>query len=290
MNTNLTLTVANPVLDFFTFLRRPDADRLSASLKQKLLILAVILALETLLSFLANVLSASVEAFILTEAEHVMQEDSEMLLFMAVTGIFIVPVVEEVAFRLWLIPNPLFFFISFTLTTIQLGPLVPFPFANLLREAGLADAILSVRVALYLTIGAAIALFFWLHDRRGQRYADFFRRYVAVYYYVAAIAFGFAHLANYSFNVEPWWYAPLLILPQLIGGFVYGYVCIRLGFWYAVSAHLLTNLLWTLGDGMNALFGEMGGVVWLAILVLGSLTVMVMAFRKNLVSVEKTLP
>lgn len=55
------VTSFNPVHDFFAFLRRPDAERVSASLRNKLLVLAVILALDILLGFAANILSSSIE-------------------------------------------------------------------------------------------------------------------------------------------------------------------------------------------------------------------------------------
>ncbi len=279
--------VFNPILDFFAFLRRPNSESFSASLKQKLLVMAVIVALDILIGILLTLVTAPIESLLSVQAQPV-EEAAQAGFLLALGGIFIVPLIEEVPFRLWLAPNLLFFFISFALISTQYAPL---PFASQLREVGLADdALVLVRIAFYLIIGAIITLFFYLRQRGGKPYADFFRRYVAVYYYVAAIVFGFVHLSNYNYNVEPWWYAPVLILPQLIGGFVFGYIRIRLGFWYAVLAHMATNLLWTLGDGMNALFGEMGGVVWLAALTLSSLTVVVMTFRKNLVLIEKPLP
>lgn len=288
MNANQTQTISNPILDFFAFLRRPNAETISAPLKQKLLVMAVIVALDILIGILVTLVTAPIEALISVQAQHAGEAVAQLGFMLALAGIFVAPLIEEVPFRLWLAPNPLFFFISFALITTQYAPL---PFTGRLREVGLADDFLVlVRIAFYLIIGAVITLFFYLRQRDGKPYADFFRRYVAVYYYVAAIVFGFVHLSNYNYNVEPWWYAPVLILPQLIGGFVFGYIRIRLGFWYAVLAHMATNLLWTLGDGMNALFGETGGVVWLAILFVSSLAVVVMTFRKNLVSVEKALP
>lgn len=170
--------------------------------------------------------------------------------------------------------------------TLQFAPV---PFAGLLIASGLTEAAPALKIIFYLTIGVAITLFFWLRDRQGHRYADFFRRYVAVYYYVSALLFGFIHLTNYT-TLSAWWYAPFLILPQLIGGFLFGYARIRLGFWYAVLAHTLGNLLFTLGDGMNTLFGAAGGVIWLAILVLSSAALVVMVFKKHLIALKAPLP
>lgn len=54
-------------------------------------------------------------------------------------------------------------------------------------------------------------------------------------------------------------------------------------------AHMLANLLFILGDGMNALFGTAGGVIWLVILLVSSAGVMVMVFKKNPIVIETTL-
>lgn len=282
-----TVSSFNPVRDFFAFLRRPDANGISTSLKNKLLILAVILALDILLGFGANLLATSIETLIPMENEHVIDEaEEEMIRFMQTVGILVIPFLEELGFRLWLAPNPFFFFISFSLVTVQFAPA---PFADLLIASGLKEAAPAAKIGFYLALGAVITLFFWLRDRQGHRYADFFRRHVAVYYYISALVFGFVHLTNYS-SLSAWWYAPILILPQLIAGFVFGYTRIRLGFWYAVLAHTLANLLFTLGDGMNALFGEVGGLVWMAILILSSAAVLTMTFKNNPIALEQPLP
>lgn len=280
------VTSFNPARDFFAFVRRPDASGISASLKNKMLILAVILALDILLGFGANLIGTSIETLIPMENEHVRGEDEEMIRFMQTMGVLVIPFLEELGFRLWLAPNPFFLFISFSLVTIQFAPA---PFAGLLTASGLTEAAPAVKLGFYLALGALITLFFWVRDRQGHRYADFFRRHVAAYYYISAVVFGFVHLTNYS-SVSAWWFAPILILPQLIGGFLFGYARIRLGFWYAVLAHTLTNLLYTLGDGMNALFGEAGGAVWLLILLGSSAAVLMMAFKKNPIALEQPLP
>lgn len=283
MNTPSPNTIANPIRDFFAFVRRPDAAHLVAARKAKLRIILSLLGLSILLSFASNLVSTSIETFIPIEAEHIIGEDEELSWFMAIAGISIVPLLEEVTFRLWLAPNLLFFFISFSLVTIQFAPM---PFIDLLRATSLEALTPVAQIGFYLALSGVIVLWFWWRDRRGQRYADFFHRYVAVYYYVSAIVFGLIHLTNYT-AVGAWWFAPLLVLPQLIGGFIFGYVRIRLGFWYAVLMHMAHNLLFTLGDAMNMLFGPLGGVVWLAVLVLSSLAIVVVTFKQGLVLGEK---
>ncbi|MFN3308847.1 MAG: hypothetical protein ACK44E_06510, partial [Anaerolineales bacterium] len=171
--------VFNPILDIFAFLRRPNAETLSAPLKQKLLVVAIIVAMDILIGILLTLVATPLEALVSVQTQYA-EEAAETSLMVALGGIFIAPLIEEVPFRLWLAPNLLFFFISFALITSQYAPL---PFAGQLREAGLTDdTLVLMRIALYLVIGAVITLFFWLRERSGKPYADFFRRHVAAYY------------------------------------------------------------------------------------------------------------
>lgn len=100
-----------------------------------------------------------------------------------------------------------------------------------------------------------------------------FKRRVGWYYYLGALFFALAHLGNYA-QQPPWWAVIFLIFPQLISGLAFGYLRIRLGFWYGVLEHRLTNLLFTLGDIMNFWLGEPGGVAWFIILIILPLSVL----------------
>ncbi|UMB52626.1 CPBP family intramembrane metalloprotease [Lutibacter sp. A64] len=63
-------------------------------------------------------------------------------------------------------------------------------------------------------------------------------------FYLAAILFALTHLTNYS-NTNTLFYilAPLIILPQLIGGLTLGYIRLKLGFFWGVLMHGLYNLI-----------------------------------------------
>ncbi|MCS6906768.1 MAG: CPBP family glutamic-type intramembrane protease [Anaerolineales bacterium] len=281
-------TSSNAVLDFFSFLRRPSAERIVASLRSKLGVVGIIIALDILFGFVGNLLSSALEGLVGLQPEHVTETEleSELMFFMRTIGILVIPFIEEVGFRLWLAPNLLFLFISFAVVTIQFAPV---PFASLLKNAGLEAIAPGVKIGFYLLLGAAIVLFFWLRERKGHRYADFFNRHVGFYFYLSVIAFGLVHLTNYT-DAGPWWYGPILVLPQLVGGLAFGYLRIRLGFWYAVLAHMLANLIYTLGDGMNALFGEVGGVVWLALMLITAGVAVGLTLRRKPTSPQRISP
>ncbi len=67
--------------------------------------------------------------------------------------------------------------------------------------------------------------------------------------WAGSASFGLMHLANYDptgFDVRFVWMLPLLVAPQLIAGFIYSYIRVRLGFVFALLAHGLDNLVLTL--------------------------------------------
>jgi membrane protease YdiL (CAAX protease family) len=255
-------SLSHPLLDFWNFLRRPVAERMSAGIGQKLTLVVLIVALDILLSLATSPLDFLIEAGGYTIESVQTEFDPLMALF---GGVLVAPVSEEIYFRLGLAPNLLFLFISLVLSTVLYAP-------------KLFDGIFSV--VFYLALSLGICIFFWIRERRGRRYADFFNRYVGWYYYLGALFFALAHLGNYA-QQPPLWAMILLVLPQLIGGLTYGYLRIRLGFWYGMLGHILTNLLFTFGDLMNFWFGEPGGIAWFIVLILVPLAVMIMPFLVN---------
>jgi len=270
-------SASHPLLDFWNFLRRPLAERMSAGIGQKLTLVVLIVALDILLSLATTPLDLLIEAGGYTIESVQTEFDPLMALF---GGVLVAPVSEEIFFRLGLAPNLLFLFISLVLSTVLYAPKL---FAGIFNDESLY---IGANLLFYLALSTGICLFFWVRERRGQRYADFFNRYVGWYYYLGALFFALAHLGNYA-QQPPLWAVLLLVLPQLIGGLAYGYLRIRLGFWYGVLGHVLTNLLFTFGDLMNFWFGEAGGVIWFIVLIvvpLAMLTAPLLANRRKKLS------
>ncbi len=255
----------HPLMDFFNFARRPVAEWISTGIRQKLIILISVVALDILLSLAVTPIDLIIEAGgYKFESARTTEFDPAMALL---SSVLVAPLSEEIYFRLGLAPNLVFFFISLFLSTVQYAPKL---FADLFSDASL---FVGANILFYLLLSAGICLFFWVRERRGHRYADFFKRRVGWYYYLGALFFALAHLGNYA-QQPPWWAVIFLVFPQLIGGLAFSYLRIRLGFWYGVLGHTLTNLLFTLGDMMNFWFGEPGGVAWFIVLIILPLSVL----------------
>jgi hypothetical protein len=66
------------------------------------------------------------------------------------------------------------------------------------------------------------------------------------YFYFIALLFGFYHLINYRFTIQVLFFAPLLVLPQIVAGLLLGYIRIRFGFIWGILLHAIHNLLFIL--------------------------------------------
>jgi Type II CAAX prenyl endopeptidase Rce1-like len=64
--------------------------------------------------------------------------------------------------------------------------------------------------------------------------------------YVSSFAFGLFHISNYrfsSFSAETLVLAPLLVLPQIISGFIFAFARMRLGMTWCIVLHAAMNFL-----------------------------------------------
>jgi len=62
-------------------------------------------------------------------------------------------------------------------------------------------------------------------------------------YWGSILFFGLAHGINFSFS-NSWYllFIPLLILPQILAGFILNYIRVKYGIKYSIEFHLLINL------------------------------------------------
>ena len=72
----------------------------------------------------------------------------------------------------------------------------------------------------------------------------FWFKHFGIFFYISAILFALMHLSNFS-NTNTLFYilAPLILLPQFIGGITLGYIRLKLGFFWGVLQHGLYNLI-----------------------------------------------
>lgn len=141
-------------------------------------------------------------------------------------GIFIVPVLEETLFRLLLKPSKKKVYIYFFVIVSWMSILI---FLNKYLLAGIVTAVFILGLILIL-LGF-------------KNIIDLNNNFKFIFYLSAGI-FALVHINNLDgINFYNFFITPLLVVPQLIMGFVFAYTRMIYGFRYSVFLHVCVNML-----------------------------------------------
>jgi len=146
------------------------------------------------------------------------------------------PIMEELIFRSWLSGNP-------RLLVLFGGILAWIGGSYLLTQSGYSstDPVPLVILAGAILLGLLVGLIrYWK-----RAVPDWFARIFPVLFWVQALLFGFIHVFNYE-GGNPAALLPF-VLPQTIGGLIWGYARIRYGWWSNIVMHMAYNMIATSG-------------------------------------------
>ena len=159
--------------------------------------------------------------------------------FTLLVGALVLPVGEEIAFRAWLDGRGRHFAFFGALVGIMLSVIAAVHFIG--GGAALAG---SVAVASF----GWVMLGWWLGRRWGSGVPLWFARGFPGLYFGSALLFGLAHMSNYALD-RPLLLLPF-VLPQTLGGLLFGYARVRHGMWANIALHSTSNAIF-LGLSMN---------------------------------------
>ncbi|WP_074203791.1 CPBP family glutamic-type intramembrane protease [Parasphingorhabdus marina] len=143
------------------------------------------------------------------------------------------PIIEELVFRSWITGQPrLLIPLGGVALAIAGGQLIGFSNANQL--------IIVAAGALLMLVTLFAMIRFWNRPVPG-----WYARIFPLVFWTQALLFGFVHIFNYAGD-NPAALLPF-VLPQLVGGLVWGYARIRYGWWSNIIMHMAYNLIATSG-------------------------------------------
>jgi hypothetical protein len=152
----------------------------------------------------------------------------------------IAPVAEELSFRLPLRYTEINLTISALLVTL-------FTVRRLLLTFGIFGLATRWLWSAVFAILVASVVFVLLRTEPVKRFASsIWRDHFRSVLYVSCFAFGLFHIFNYrfsSFTAETLLLAPLLVLPQIIGGFILAFARMHLGVISCIVLHAANNFL-----------------------------------------------
>jgi len=159
----------------------------------------------------------------LVNIEHISPKGYDFTIILM--GVFLAPIYEEICCRLWLVASKRNYL-------IVIACLSSISFVELFRGKYLISII-------FITISILLVSINFIDK---QKIKTLYLRYFRFLFWFSALLFGLLHATNFrgcTFTIIA--LSPLLCLPQIIMGFILGYIRMSYGFWYGVLLHFLIN-------------------------------------------------
>ncbi|ASO05645.1 hypothetical protein [Arenibacter algicola] len=182
----------------------------------------------------ANVLAIFYEPKNITETN--MAERFTPLAYLMVGGL-ILPLYEEVCFRLSLRFKPLYVALTFATLTYYILTKAIYK-----TNLSLVDETFYSRIG--LSIGFGVIAFILIYRKKiHQKLTVLWENNIRWIYYLSCVLFAWLHIFNFELNLTNILLLPILTLPQLFSATIAGYTRLSFGFRYPLFVHMGTNLL-----------------------------------------------
>lgn len=165
------------------------------------------------------------------------------LVFLLVGG-FILPFVEEIAFRLSLKFRSIYLALSSSVFTYYILTKLVFS-----TKISAVDESFVLRVGIAFIVGIALYPIINISKVK-ERLSRFWSKYFRFIYYLSCITFAWIHITKYELILLNIVLLPILTLPQLMSALINGYTRVAFGFQYPLLFHISNNLV---GIGLSFL-------------------------------------
>ncbi len=233
------------VLDFLHYILKPKV-RVEEKPELKKILFNVVRLWSAI--FLVSMFFALLSNFLLSKSGY-SEEDfvlSEILKDFPYFTVFLLvvvwaPISEEIAFRLWLRFSPakwglgLGFFLLFTFSLI---PQIPEDFFTFNSWNGFLNSIGLISLT-FVFVFSILKI-----KKVGFLVQRFFERNFRFFFYTIALFFAIIHIENYDVDLKTiWYFAPMLIFPQIFLSFAISFIRMKYGFLWAIFTHAINNFV-----------------------------------------------
>lgn len=156
-------------------------------------------------------------------------------LTLLLTSSLLFPMIEEISFRLSLKFKAIYLSLSSCVLAYYLVTKLIFHTYN----ADLGNDFI-IRCLSAAIIGVII---YFLTKKYFKTIKTFWENNFRWILYFSILSFAFAHILNYELTLNIILLTPIITLPQLIAGSIYGFIRVKYGFIYNFSAHALNNFI-----------------------------------------------
>ena len=155
--------------------------------------------------------------------------------FIVIFLILVGPFIEELIFRLPLRYKKANF--------IPLTVVILFFAGTLLFKKLHLSLALSIPLFVVFT---AFSIFYIFNRRMAENRDKFLSSNYPYFFYSLTILFALIHISNFNYSVSLLLFAPIIVLPQFVAGFLFGLIRIKQGFIWGFFLHALHNAIFIL--------------------------------------------
>ena len=237
--------------DFLLFLRKPDYNKiLDISEKDKFRIIFKVFILTLVgisfinipivglkkLGIISEVLMKT-EIFIKTMPSNYIGYKT----YFVISMIFLVPLLEEVAFRLFLTKFKINYFI--VSVSVLTGMVIVMFVGNRLLIPSYYLLMPVIKFMYILLFSFMVGGFLWLFRRNIEKLKEIWNKNAAILVYFMSILFALTHLNNLKFESSDWIFMPLILSPFFVYGLSFSYLRVRLGIKYSIFMHFVNLVI-----------------------------------------------
>ncbi|MDW3196564.1 MAG: CPBP family glutamic-type intramembrane protease [Cytophagales bacterium] len=158
-------------------------------------------------------------------------------IMMLLVGGFILPLVEEVAFRLSLRFKPIYL-------SLSLSVFLYYVLTKLIFDTKISAMDESFILRTGVSFGFGLLLFPLFNYRKIKAVLNnFWETNFRWIYYISSLVFAWIHLAKYEIILLNVLLLPILTLPQLMSALINGYTRVKFGFQYPLLFHMANNVI-----------------------------------------------
>lgn len=227
------------LIDLLNFIKKPyDKPLVEKTTKSKIYETIGLFFIKVFFSLtVASLLQFIYEPKNLTSASMSVRFGPLMLLLV---GAFILPIFEEITFRLSLKFKPIYLALSTGTFTYYMITKAVFK-----SRLSLIDDSFKYRIGIAIV---TMIIIYIISNRNiiKSKLEVFWGQHFRWIYYISCISFAWLHIFNFELNTTNLLLLPILTLPQLFSATIAGYTRIAFGFRYPLVVHMSTNFLFTL--------------------------------------------
>ena len=150
-------------------------------------------------------------------------------------SIIILPLLEEVSFRLSFRFNPVYL-------ALTLGVLAYYGVTKIGYQTNLSNTEIHFNVRVLISVITILTSYMLVSQTNIKNQLDkFWKVHFKWIFYFFCITFAWMHILNYELNLKHLLLLPLITLPKLVSAITYGYIRMHYGFIYSLGLHMCWN-------------------------------------------------